>query len=142
MIAYLRSLPPVDNVLPEISVGPLGRVFYFLGFPPLGAEHIDHEGPRPEPPIPGPTAAYGQYLSRVCTACHGDKLTGNFGPDLTSGGNLGSWAEDDFIRTLRTGITPDGRVLNPDDMPWARVGQATDDELKAMWLFLRSLPAG
>jgi len=27
------------------------------------------------------------------------------------------------------------------DMPWPCFGQMTDDELKALWLYLQSLPA-
>lgn len=141
VIAYVRRLDPVDNELPETSVGILGRVFYFLGFPPLGAEHIDHAGPRAAAPQPGLTRAYGQYLARVCAACHESDYTGGFAPDLTSGGNLATWAEEDFIRTVRSGTTPDGRILNANDMPWVSIGRSTDDELKAIWLFLGSLPA-
>jgi hypothetical protein len=48
--------------------------------------------------------------------------------------------EEDCIRTLRTGITP-GRKQLIDFMPWKYFGQMTDDELKAVWLYLQSLPA-
>ncbi len=142
VIAYLRSLAPVDNELPESSVGPMGRVFYFLGFPPVDAEHIDHEAPRPIAPRPGLTLEYGQYLARVCTICHGTDYTGDFGPNLTSGGDLAGWSEEDFVLAMRTGTTPDGRALNADDMPWLSIGRSTDDELKAIWLFLRSQSSG
>jgi hypothetical protein len=27
-------------------------------------------------------------------------------------------------------------------MPWVRSGQMTDDEIRAVWMYLRSLPAG
>jgi TRAP-type mannitol/chloroaromatic compound transport system permease large subunit len=41
---------------------------------------------------------------------------------------------------MRTGITPNSRKLN-DFMPWRYFGQMTDEELKAIFLFLQSLPS-
>jgi hypothetical protein len=62
------------------------------------------------------------------------------GLSLTPAGNLADWSEADFIRTLRTGITPNGRELDPELMPWSTVGRLSDDEAKAIWLYLQSLP--
>jgi hypothetical protein len=45
----------------------------------------------------------------------------------------------DFIATMRTGQTPSGRTLS-EVMPWKYYDQMTDDELKAVWLYLQSLP--
>ncbi|MCI0555499.1 MAG: hypothetical protein L0287_31520, partial [Anaerolineae bacterium] len=61
-------------------------------------------------------------------------------PNLTMGGEMHAWSEDDFISTLRTGVTPSGRQLK-DVMPWKYLGQMTDDELKAVWMYLQSLPS-
>ena len=61
-------------------------------------------------------------------------------PNLTPGGELGFWSEEDFIATLRTGVTPGGKQLRS-EMPWKYFGQMTDEELKAVWMYLRSLPA-
>jgi hypothetical protein len=61
--------------------------------------------------------------------------------NLTSGGELQGWTEEMFINTLRTGVTPSGHQFNNLYMPWKLLGQMTDDELKAVFLFLRSLPA-
>jgi len=60
--------------------------------------------------------------------------------NLTPGGELGFWSEDDFFATLRTGVTPSGRQLI-EVMPWKYFGQMTDEELRALWLYLQSLPA-
>ncbi len=153
LIAYLKSLPPVDNELPGTHLGPVGRVMLALGRLPREAAVpdvtvIDHNGPRPVAPEPGVTAEYGEYLAHVCTVCHGANLNGQTiridGSDyvalnLTPGGELGVWSEEDFFTTLRTGVTPGGRQLN-DKMPWKYFGQMTDDELRALWLYLRSLP--
>lgn len=150
LIAYLKSLPPVDNELPERRIEPLGRLMMAVGmFPPLPVDQINHTGPRPVAPQSGVTAEYGRYLSRTCTECHGADLNGApFGPpgeevptpNLTPGGELASWSEDDFFRTMRTGMTPNGHQLDV-EMPWMYFGRMSDDELRAVWLYLQSLPA-
>ena len=150
IIAYLKTLPPVDNELPETSAGPLARLFILLGAPFLVADEIDHTGPRPPAPDPGVTVQYGEYLGHACTFCHGDDLSGGSEgssapteiepPNLTPGGRLGKWSEADFFAAIRTGVTPRGYELDPDEMPWKFIRQLTDDELKALWLYLKSVP--
>lgn len=152
LIAYLKNLPPVDNELPLTDLGPLGRVMLTLGqLPPEIVPNviaIDHDGPRPATPEPGVTVEYGKYLSTTCTLCHGENLNGQMittdaeylAPNLTMGGEMHAWSEEDFIATLRTGVTPSGRQLK-DVMPWKYLGQMTDDELQAVWMYLQSLPA-
>jgi mono/diheme cytochrome c family protein len=150
LIAYLKTLPAVDHELPERRIGPMFRVLLTIGQAPTSqALLIDHDAPRPTPPVPGITVAYGQYLAYTCTACHGSDLSGGTvrtsdgeletAPNLTPGGALQTWTEEDFITALRTGRTPDDRQLSI-DMPWPYVGQMTDAELQAIWLYLQSLP--
>jgi hypothetical protein len=62
-------------------------------------------------------------------------------PNLTPGGNLAGWTETGFIQTIRTRITPDGRGLNSNLMPFEDINNLTDDELRAIFLYLQSLPA-
>jgi mono/diheme cytochrome c family protein len=153
LIAYLKSLPPVDKELPRTDLGPLGRTMLPLGLlPPEIEPHvivIDHDAPRPVAPEPGVTVEYGAYLARTCALCHGPDLNGQtvqidgppvLTPNLTPGGELGFWSEEDFIATLRTGVTPGGKQLRS-EMPSKYFGQMTDDEMKAVWLYLQSLPA-
>jgi mono/diheme cytochrome c family protein len=151
LIAYLKSIPAVDNELPTRKIGPLFRVLLTLGQAPVAeAAVIDHDAPRPAVPEPGVSVAYGEYLAQGCTACHGVDLNGGMARDfngdlvvalnLTPGGELGGWTEEQFITTMRTGNNPAGRKLN-DLMPWPYLGQMTDEELQAVWLFLQSLPA-
>ena len=96
-------------------------------------------------PAPGVTKEYGKYLALSCTACHGDDLGGGqggggqAGPAITRGGRPGKWKEADFINTIRTGVTPEGNNLDPENMPWKSFAKLTDDELKAVWLYLMSL---
>ncbi len=153
LIAYLKNLPPVDNELPKADLGPLGRVMMTLGqLPPeITAPDvlvIDHDGPRPIAPEPGVTVEYGEYLAVSCTLCHKADFNGGMitidaeylAPNLTPGGELHAWSEEDFITTMRTGVTPSGHQLKS-VMPWKYFGQMTDDELKAVWMYLQSLPA-
>lgn len=151
MIAYLKSTAPINNPLPATRITPLGITLIGAGaFGDLmAAEHIDHQAARPADVQPGATAAYGDYLVRAgqCRTCHGPDLAGGKDPDpnaprapsLTPAGELSAWDEADFIQALRTGSTPGGRQMSP-FMPWMYIGQMTDDELKAMWLYLQSLP--
>ena len=150
IIAYLKSLPPVDNEVPETSLAPLGRVIALLS--PGGllpASEIDHTAPRPPDLVRGVTAEYGKYLATICSVCHGENLSGGSVPweqgaplarNLTPKGVLVSWSESDFMKTLRTGVTPGGGQLDDEFMPWQRFKLMTDDELKALWAYLKSLP--
>jgi cytochrome c553 len=68
----------------------------------------------------------------------GVSFTSNLTPDVATG--LGSWTEEIFIKALRTGKhMGEGRDILP-PMPWYNYGQASDDDLKAIFAFLRSLP--
>lgn len=154
VIAYLKVLPHVDREIPTRSLAAVPKVLLGLGVIPaegfLPAFTIDHTAPPLSMPTPGPTAEYGAYRSFICTACHGDDLAGMpFDPDsgigptpnLTPGGELAGWSQDDFLQTLRSGITPEGDQLDPEEMPWPRIGGASDDDLIAIWDYLQSLPA-
>lgn len=71
----------------------------------------------------------------------GVSFTANLTPDKETG--LGEWTEESFIAALRTGKhqgQPNGRAILP-PMPWPMVRQATDADLKAIWAYLRSIPA-
>ena len=148
VIAYVKSMPAVDAVLPEKGVGPLARALYLAtDFPLIEAEVIPHGEPRPAPVPGGVTSEYGNYLTTIggCKGCHLPDLNGGvpvekniFSSNLTPTG-LGKWSDADFRKAMREGIRPDGRVLSA-VMPWPYMRQMTDDELGAIWLYLRSLP--
>lgn len=152
LIAYLRTLPPVDRTVPATNVRTLGRALYLAGkLPLLPAELMDHRAARPAPVPAGVTVEYGQYLATIggCRGCHGPDLAGTppMGPpgtpppaNLTAAGELGKWSKDDFVRALRTGRRPNGTVIDP-FMPWALAGQMTEDEMSAVWMYIKSVPA-
>lgn len=151
LIAYYRSLPPVDRTIPESAPGPLARVLYLTGeLPLISAELIDHEASRPPAPTPGPTEEYGAYLATGCTGCHGPGLSGgaipggdpnwppakNITPDMDTG--IGSWSQADFARALREGVRPNGSEIDP-AMPVQATKHFTDTEVEALYSYLMDL---
>ena len=62
-------------------------------------------------------------------------------PNLTPGGELSAWTEEQFITTIRTGVTPSGHEINKELMPLEEINKLTDDELKAIFAYLKTLPA-
>lgn len=150
-ISYVKSVPPVDRETRQRALSPLAKVLLGAGIFPnlLYAETISHET-RPPAPAIGVNADYGNYLARAhgCASCHGASLAGAPSsepgappaPNLTPGGRLAGWSEDHFRVAVRTGRTPDGRQLS-EAMPWKGFSKLADDELAALWLYLKSLPA-
>jgi mono/diheme cytochrome c family protein len=153
VVAYVRHVAPVNNTLPPTNLMLLPRTLLLAGqMPLLPAEAIARDGPAKPMNVPAaPNAEYGHYLALVsgCHGCHGPGLSGGkipggdpaWGPaaNLTPTGNLGKWSEDDFKSTLRTGKRPDGIALK-EPMPWKVVGRMTDDELHALWMYLKTAP--
>jgi mono/diheme cytochrome c family protein len=153
VIAYVRQVAPVNNVLPATSLMLLPRALLLAGkMPLLPAEQMRDSARKPMSVAIGPTPEYGDYLSVIagCRKCHGPGLSGGkmeFGPpdwgpaaNITRAGNIGRWTEAQFLETIRTGKRPDGSTLkNP--MPWQTLRNMTDAELHAIWLYLQSVPA-
>lgn len=151
VIAYARSLPAVDRTLAPVSLGPVGRLLVAKGDLKLAAEIVDH-GATPPVTAPGATLEYGRVLGNVCTGCHGPTLSGgpipgappewpparNLTPDAETG--IGAWTEADFLRAMREGKRPDGSAI-AEMMPWRAYGAMRDEDLKALWLFLRAAAA-
>lgn len=145
VIGYLRTIAPVNRTTPDPSVGPIARMLSLTGkFPLLPAQLVNHASRAPKP-APSDSVAYGRYLATIggCRACHGAELKGTGdpqAPDITRSGRTAEWAEADFFRALRQGRRPDGSAINGDTMPWARSGLMTDEEIRAVWSYIRSLP--
>lgn len=71
----------------------------------------------------------------------GVSFTANLTPDKETG--LGEWTEESFLQAIRTGKhqgQPNGREILP-PMPWPMIREATETDLKAIWAYLRSIPA-
>ena len=151
VVVYVRSLPAVKNQLPKRN----------LPFPVKLNLH-----PEMEPPL-APDASeqvkHGWYLVRIaqCNDCHtpsdehgkartdmmfgggarlkgawGDVVTPNITPDPSG---ISHYDETMFIKTIRTGRASGGvRQLNP-LMPYSYFRNMTDDDLKAIFAYLRSV---
>ncbi len=149
VIAYVRQVPPVDHEAGTSALGPIARILATLQRGMIPARAIDHSAAAGTVPAPGISTAYGDYLVSTggCRGCHSAQLSGGGSngppgaprpPNLTPAGYLGQWTEAEFIRTLRTGRRPDGRILD-DEMPWKSMGKMTDVELRAIYTYLHSL---
>lgn len=150
VIAYLKTLPPVDRPRGGISPGPVLRLLMVLGQVKLAAEEIDHHASHIAAITPAITPEYGKYLASSCTGCHGPNMSGGkivgAPPDWPSAANLtphassriSKWTQDQFETALRTRERPDGTKLNP-IMP-AAFAQLSDLEVKALWSYISTLP--
>lgn len=151
IIAYVKSVPPVDHVTNGQNFTPLAKVMLAAGvLGKLPVEAVSHEI-HVEAPARGVSPEYGEYLINTndCRLCHGPQLNGGpypdptitlISPNLTPGSEVAFWTEDQFINTIRTGTTPGGHELNPEHMPWKDYRNMSDDELKAIFSYLQSIP--
>ena len=149
MIAYYRSLPPVDNKRVRLELTPVARLMIDLGLSGdvVRAGHMDHAAI--ERSAHAAHEGGGAYLVAIggCTFCHGEDLRGGQGlepgappgPDITRAG-LDGWRFEAFATLMRTGAKPDGGVVDPRFMPWQGYRHLRDEELRTLWKHLRSLP--
>lgn len=102
-------------------------------------------------------AARGAYVAKAadCMPCHtadksrpfagGLALNTPFGaiysPNITSDRStgIGLWTYDQFVNAVRNGIRKDGAYLYP-AMPFDAYTEITDDDMKALWAYVRSIP--
>jgi mono/diheme cytochrome c family protein len=101
-----------------------------------------HPESMPMPPPPklaeGPWAIVAAATMTAWSGPWGVSFTRNLTPDPETG--IGKWTEQNFIDSLRNGkIMGKGRPLLP-PMPWAMYGTLTDEDLKAMFAYLKTIP--
>lgn len=154
VVVYLRSLPAVRKQLPPSAI-------------PFPVNRFINAVPEPvTEPVPAPDrsnqVAYGDYLVRIggCRDCHtpadeqgqvvpGMEFAGGF-PLVNPIGTIASanitqapsgipyYTEELFLEMMRTGMVR-SRKLH-DYMPWKLYGKQTDDDLKAMFAYLKTIP--
>jgi len=142
VIAFLRSQEAVATTHPEGDhMNLLGAIVFF------GAGML----PAPTPiagvitaPAKGETPEYGKYVATVgdCRGCHGADMTGTpAGPAVPAVPNprpfVAAWTREQFIQVLRTGTRPDGSKLG-EAMPWQGAAKMTDDDLAALYAYLKA----
>jgi len=151
VVAYLRTLPPLDRPNPEISIGMMGKILYGLGqFPTLvpAASLVKTDLPEIEKPEEAATMEFGKYLVNTsCTGCHREKLEGGpitgappTWPPASGLSNMQAraYTEAGFINALRLGVRPDGTNLK-EPMIGSTARLMTDVELVAMWRYIETV---
>ncbi len=161
IISYLRSIPPIKHQVPTPQLNLLGKgVMAFL---------IKPQSPLTNPPEkvePAVTAKYGEYLADAvsnCKSCHTQRnmMTGEYtgipfggglkmeattgekgvyivSPNISTdkqAGRLGYWDEQRFVERFHQGT-----LIKETNMPWASFKRYSDDDLRAIYLYLATLP--
>lgn len=154
IITYIRSQPAVDTVVPARAFGPVGRVLVATGKFTLPALVIgSHDAPHAViPPAAAPTVEFGRHLAGTCMGCHREDLAGgriaagdpawgparNLTPHATG---LAGWTYEQFVTALREARRPDGTALQePMTFIQGSAQRMSDVELRALWLYLQSIP--
>jgi mono/diheme cytochrome c family protein len=151
LVSYLRTVPASEKTNASTHVGLLGKVLDRQGKFAWDIARIVEGLPRASPPAPEPTAAYGQYVVRLCTGCHGETLSGGPVPGAppslpvplnitTHETGIKDYTFDDFVRVLQTGQRKNGKQLDP-FMATELTRNLDDVELKALWAAIQSRPA-
>jgi mono/diheme cytochrome c family protein len=151
IISYLRSQKPVRNHVPDNTTNLLGKFVKAFLLKPTGPNGIVLKSiPRDT------TAAYGGYLTSSvanCRGCHtkrdmatgafigedysgGMEIEGVVSPNLTpdSTGILLNVSKEQFTARFRM-----GKLIPKSPMPWNSFKRMTDDELTAIYNYLKTL---
>jgi cytochrome c553 len=162
IVAYLRSLPPVKSNKPQMESIPWrdywDNYVMFWPNPVATVNATDHKDTR----------LWGQHLSLMagCEPCHAPDYAGgrslfdpstndlvvhpaNLTPHPTTG--IGEITEEQFLGKFRAHALPDGALAVPPPSPgtplltpntsmmWPSMAGMSDEDLKAIYTFLRSL---
>lgn len=148
IVAYLRTVPAIHNVS--------AKSVYRIRLPPAYGPPVEHVTAPPR----SDRVAYGRYLAGPvghCLECHtpmgphgpemsrlgqgGMQFKGPWGvsvaADITSHG-LGDWSDAEIETAIRTGVSKDGRRLNP-PMGFFYYKGISKDDMTALIAFLRTL---
>lgn len=133
---YLVTIIGCSDCHTPVKMGPKGPepdLSRYLSGHPANANF-----PPPPKLTPGPWfASVGAFTA--WSGPWGISYSANLTPDNNTG--LGIWTEETFMRTLRTGkhfgVARD--ILPP--MPWQCFAAMTDEDLKSIYAYLRTIPA-
>lgn len=152
IVAFLRTLPAVDNEVPQST--------YRIPLPPAYGPPVESV----TAPERGVTVAYGQYLAGPvahCMECHtpmgpqgllldtalgqgGFEFHGPWGISVAANitshqDGLAGYSDDDLKKMITQGVRPDGTPMLP-PMPYGFLAKMSAEDLDAIVLYLRSLP--
>ena len=161
LLSFLRAQSPVRHAVPSHEVNLLGKAVLSFVIEPQGPTE-----PLRKSFAPQPSAEYGRYLALNvgnCVKCHTrmDLRTGKFVAPLFSGGAehpangdskkmyvspnltpdprwgwLNGWTEEDFVKRFQA-----GPVHADSPMPWNAFQSIDEDDARAIFRYLRTLPA-
>lgn len=101
--------------------------------------HPESEAVTAAPKLDGAWVAAISNTNTAWAGPWGVSFTANLTPDPETG--IGKWTPETFITALRTGKHEGiGRPILP-PMPYPFIGKATDDDLRAIFAYLQSIPA-
>lgn len=132
---YLTTIAGCHDCHTPLAMGPQGPA------PDMTKMLSGHPEGMQLPPAP---AAVGPWITSFVatnTAMAGPwgvSYAANLTSDKETG--IGNWTEKQFIQAMRTGKHMGaGRPILP-PMPWQNVAQMTDEDIKAVFAFLKSTP--
>ena len=149
VISYLRTQTPVVNKVPNNQLNFMGKAVNAFLVTPVGPE-----GEPPKSIKQDTSAEYGRYITLYvaeCNGCHtkrdmagryigepfagGNDVEGYLTPNLTpdSTARIFGWTKETFIRRFRA-----GKLIPDSPMPWNSFRNMTDEELTAIYNFLRT----
>lgn len=144
VIAYVKSLPPVDRTHEAPRPSVVARALLGAGILDgiLPVQIIDLRATRLAAVPEGATPDHGKYLVDTvgCRNCHGSQLSGQMvpgnsslvAPNLTPQGSIHDWSEEDFLTLVEE--------QESKEMPWSAIRAMSDDEKRAIYRYLTSLP--
>jgi mono/diheme cytochrome c family protein len=150
VISYLRAQKPVQNKVPDNELNVLGKAVKAFMVKPVGPD-----GEVEQRITKDSSAVYGKYMANSvanCGGCHTQRtLSGEFTGEPFAGGNeiegfitpnitpdsssrIFGWSQKNFVDRFRM-----GRVLPKSPMPWESFGRMSDEELKAIYAYLKTV---
>lgn len=150
VISFLRAQKPMKNKVPDHDLNVLGKAVKAFMIKPVGPD-----GEVAKQISPDSSAAYGKYLANNvanCSGCHtvrdlsgtftgepfagGNEIEGFITPNITpdSTSRIFGWSQQNFIDRFRM-----GKLQPKSPMPWQSFGRMTDEELKAIYSYLRTV---
>jgi hypothetical protein len=154
LIGYMKTIPKIEKPLGATQFTFMAKILAGAGM--FGNLYpydiIKHDEVQSIPHVEiSNSLEYGAYFVRFegCKSCHGATLNGGVSPDpvsppgvnITPAGNIGKWTLDQFRETVRSGKTPEGKILDPKFMPWPGIGAHNDIELEGLFNYLKAQPA-
>jgi len=95
--------------------------------------------PTTNPPMQGANEIRASLDLTAWAGPWGNSYAANLTPDRETGIG-GRYNEAAFIKTIRTGVKPEGEQLAP-PMPWPVYRNMNDEDLKSIYAYLTTLPA-